>query len=427
MSNSQPNIAINAAIDADAERMIDIFKDLHQNPELAFMEVRTAGIVARELEALGYDVKTGIGKTGVVGMLRNGDGPVVMYRADMDCNAVKEATGLPYASTRTVKRTNSSGQEEEVPVGHMCGHDAHTTWLLGVARVMATTTSDWKGTLVLVAQPAEEIGQGATAMVHDGVYEKGVPKPEYLIGLHTYPMPTGLVTCTAGELMAGTDQLDVTFHGIGGHGSSPHLTKDPVLMACAAVVQYQFIVSRGIDPLRAAVITVGSVQAGNDNNVIPSSALLKINLRWFTEEDRSTMLAAIERINQSIASAYNLPAELYPTTVMKGSAKVLANDTEMAATVRPALQALLGEKAVLTEVPKVMGSEDFHHLVIENERHRYLFLLVGTAKPEHFRKAQAEGKPVPYSNHNPDYQVDLDAIALGTKIGVASLMTFLAR
>ena len=264
-------------------------------------------------------------------------------------------------------------------------------------------------------------------MVHDGVYEKGVPKPEYLIGLHTYPMPTGLVTCTAGELMAGTDQLDVTFHGIGGHGSSPHLTKDPVLMACAAVVQYQFIVSRGIDPLRAAVITVGSVQAGNDNNVIPSSALLKINLRWYNEEDRSTMLAAIERINQSIASAYNLPAELYPTTLMKGSAKVLTNDTEMAATVRPALQALLGEKAVLTEVPKVMGSEDFHHLVIENERHRYLFLLVGTAKPEHFRKAQAEGKPVPYSNHNPDFQVDLDAIALGTKIGVTSLMTFLAR
>ena len=408
MSNDQSN----AAIDADAERLIGIFKDLHQNPELAFMEVRTAGIVARELEALGYDVKTGIGKTGVVGILRNGDGPVVMYRADMDCNAVKEATGLPYASTRMAKRTNSSGQEEEVPVGHMCGHDAHTTWLLGVARVMAATTSDWKGTLVLVAQPAEEIGQGAIAMVHDGVYEKGVPKPEYLIGLHTYPMPTGLVTCTAGELMAGTDQLDVTFHGIGGHGSSPHLTKDPVLMACAAVVQYQFIVSRGIDPLRAAVITVGSVQAGNDNNVIPSSALLKINLRWY---------------NQSIASAYNLPSDLYPTTVMKGGAKVLANDTEMAATVRPALQALLGEKAVLTEVPKVMGSEDFHHLVIENERHRYLFLLVGTAKPEHFRKAQAEGKSVPYSNHNPDYQVDLDAIALGTKIGVTSLMTFLAR
>jgi hippurate hydrolase len=416
----------NAAIDADAERLIGMFKDLHQNPELGFMEVRTASIVARELEALGYEVKTGIGQTGVVGILRNGKGPVVMYRADMDCNAVREATGLPYASTKTAKRKDASGQDEEVPVGHMCGHDAHTTWLLGVAKVMANATADWQGTLVLVAQPAEELGQGAQAMVHDGMYEKGVPKPEYLIGMHTAPIPTGVVACTAGELMAGTDQLDVTFHGIGGHGSSPHLTRDPILMACAAVVQYQFIVSRGIDPLRAAVVTVGSVQAGTDNNVIPSSALLKLNLRWFNEEDRSTMLAAIERINQSIASAYNLPEELYPTTVMKGSAKVLANDAEMAATVRPALQALLGERAVLTEAPKVMGSEDFPHLVIENARHRYLFLLVGTAKPEHFQKAQAEGKLVPYANHNPDYQVDLDAIALGTKIGVTSLMAFLA-
>jgi amidohydrolase len=415
------------SIDAETERLIDIFKDLHQNPELGFMEVRTAAIVTRELEALGYEVKTGIGQTGVVGILRNGEGPVVMYRADMDCNAVREATGLPYASTKTAKRKDASGQDEEVPVGHLCGHDAHTTWLLGVARVMANATAEWKGTLVLVAQPAEELGQGAVAMVQDGMYEKGVPKPDYLIGLHTSPFPTGTVICTAGELMAGADLLDVTFHGIGGHGSSPHLTKDPILMACAAVVQYQFIVSRGIDPLRAAVVTVGSMQAGTDNNVIPSSALLKLNLRWFTQEDRSIMLTAIERINRSIASAYNLPEELYPTTIMKGGTNVVANDAEMAATVRPALQALLGEKAALTEVPKVMGSEDFPDLVIENERCRYLYLLVGTAKPEHFQKAQAEGKFVPYSNHNPDYQVDLDAIALGTKIGVTSLMAFLAR
>ena len=253
------------------------------------------------------------------------------------------------------------------------------------------------------------------------------PKPDYLLGLHTTPMPTGLVTCTAGAFNAGTDQLDVTFHGIGGHGASPHLTKDPVLMACAAVVQYQFIVSRAIDPLHAAVITVGAVQAGTDNNVIPASALLKINLRWYHEVDRDLLLDGINRINRSIAAAYDMPEHLYPTILMKGGATVLSNDAAMAGAAKPALQALLGEGAVLTAVPPLMGSEDFHHLVLENATHRYLYMYVGTARPEHVQQAQADGKAVPYANHNPDYQVDLDAIPLGTKIGVASLLSFLAR
>lgn len=421
------NQDLNAMIDADAGRLVSIFKDIHQNPELGFMEVRTAGIVEKELKALGYDVKTGIAKTGVVGIMENGDGPVVMYRADMDANAVKEATGLPYASTKTVKRKSAGGEDEEVPVGHMCGHDAHVTWLIGLAKVMAEHKSDWKGTLVLVAQPAEELIEGAAAMVRDGLYERGVPKPDYLIGLHTTPVPTGMVSCTAGELNAGTDQLDVTFYGVGGHGSSPHLTKDPVLMACAAVIQYQFIVSRGIDPVHAAVVTVGSIQAGNDNNVIPASALVKINLRWYNEQDRIIMLEAIERINRSIAAAYAMSEDKYPTTVMKGGSVVLANDAELAKTVAPVLRELLGEQAVLTQVPKLMGSEDFHHLVVGNENHRYLYMYVGTAKPEHFLKAQAEGNQVPYSNHNPDYQVDLNAIPIGTKIGVESVMTLLGQ
>ncbi len=417
---------LNATIDADAERLVRIFKDIHQNPELGFTETRTAGIVAKELTALGYEVKTGIAKTGVVGILRNGDGPVVMYRADMDCNAVKETTGLPYASTKTAVRKDSDGEDEEVPLMHACGHDAHTTWLLGLAKAMAAAKSEWKGTLVVAGQPAEELAAGAKAMVRDGMYNKGVPKPDYLVGLHTAPLPTGTVVCKPGDMFAGSDVLDVTFHGIGGHGSSPHLTKDPVLMACAAVVQYQFVVSRAIDPLRAAVITVGAIQAGTDNNVIPASALLKLNLRWYDETDRDILLAGIERINQSIASAYNLPDHLRPTTVMKGGVKVLANDAEMARAVEPVLQSLLGTRAVLTDMPKVMGSEDFHHLVLDNDKHRYLFLLVGTAKPEHVKRAQAEGLQFPYTNHSPDYQVDLDAIALGAKIGVASVAALFA-
>lgn len=415
---------VTAAVDADAARLQTIFKDLHQNPELAFMETRTAGIVAKELRAAGFEVKTGIGRTGVVGLLRNGAGPVVMFRADMDANAVQEATGLPYASKVRVKLASGV----EVPVAHMCGHDAHTTWLIGIAKVMAAHKAEWKGTLVLVAQPAEEPILGAKEMVRDGMYTRhGVPKPDYLIGLHTAPVPTGVVGFRPGPANAGTDQLDVTFRGIGGHGSSPHLTKDPVLMAATAVVQYQFLVSRAINPLNAAVVTVGSIQAGTDNNVIPSSALVKINLRWYDEADRKLMMEGIERINKSIAAAYDLPADLQPTTTWKGGASVLANDAGMAQAVQAPLRALLGDRAVLNEAPKVMGSEDFQHLLPEGEKRPYLFMFVGTAKPEHVKKAQAEGKLVPYSNHNADYQVDLDAIPVGTKIGAVALLELLAR
>ena len=344
---------LNGGIDADADRLVGIYKDIHQHPELAFQETRTADIVAKELRALGYDVKTGIGQTGVVGILKNGDGPVVMYRADMDCNAVQEATGLAYASTKTMTRMNSAGKEEVVPVMHACGHDAHVTWLLGIAKVFAANKSEWKGTLIFLAQPAEEVILGAKAMVKDGMYTKyGVPKPDYLIVLHTTPKATGTVVATPGERMAGTAQLDVTFRGIGGHGSSPHQAKDPVIMAATAIVDYQTIVSRRINPLHPAVVTVGAMQAGTDNNVIPSSALLKVNLRWYDEKDRDIMLDAIERINQSIADSYDLPEQLRPTTVMKGNSTVLVNDAELVTMATPVLQSLLGDTHVLGKSPK---------------------------------------------------------------------------
>ncbi len=419
-------IKLNAVIDADVDRMVAMYKDLHQNPELGFQEVRTADIVAKELTSLGYHVQTGIGRTGVVGIMKNGDGPVVMYRGDMDCNAVLEATGLPYASTKTMTRVNSAGKEEVVPVMHACGHDAHVTWLLAVAKAFANNKDQWQGTLVFVAQPAEEIIMGAKQMVKDGMYTKfKVPEPDYLVVLHTTPKATGTVVATAGERMAGTAQMDVTFRGIGGHGSAPHQTKDPVVMAATAIMEYQTIVSRRIDPLHAAVVTVGSIQAGTDNNVIPSSALLKVNLRWYDEKDRDILLDSIERINQGIADSYNLPKDLRPTTLMKGTSTVLINDEESLETVVPVLQTMLGKDNVITDAVKLMGSEDAHLLVSENETKRVIYLNVGTAKPAHVKKANAEGKQVPYANHNPDYQVDLDAIPLGAKIGVAAVATFL--
>jgi hippurate hydrolase len=414
---------INSLIDTNEKHLVQTFKDIHANPELAFMETRTSAIVAKELKALGYEVITGIAKTGVVGILKNGDGPVVMYRADMDSNAVKEVTNLEYASTKSV--TLDSGKV--VPVMHACGHDAHTTWLLGIAKVMMQVKEKWKGTLILVAQPAEEPILGAIAMVDDGLYKKGVPEPDYLFGMHTAPLPTGKVNFEKGPRMAGTDQLDVTFHGVGGHGSSPHLAKDPILMAATAITQYQFIVSRAVDPINAAVLTVGAFQSGEDNNVIPSSALLKINLRWYKESDRKLMTDAIERINKSIAMAYNLPKKLYPTTVYKGWASPLENDTDLVDMVTPVVEKELGKENIIHGFPPAMGSEDFHHLVINNKEPKYLYMFFGTAKPSHYKEAQKEGKLFPYFAHNGDYQVDVDAIALGVKVASKVLLKMLNK
>ena len=415
---AQPAKQVKQMAYADSLRLVEIFKDLHQNPELAFMEVRTSGIIAKELKALGYEVITGIAKTGVAGILKNGDGPVVMYRADMDCNSVKEITGLPYASTKTMKKEDGT----EVPVMHACGHDAHVTWLLGIAKIMMAKKSEWKGTLVFVGQPAEEVMLGAEAMVNDKMYEKGIPEPDYLFGLHTWPIPVGTIYNGMAERMAGSDQLDVTFYGIGGHGSSPQFAKDPIVMASTAVMQYQTIISRSIAAQDAAVLTVGAFQAGIENNVIPPSALLKLNLRWFNEKDRNILLDGIKRINEGIAIANNLPKEMYPAIKMKSMVYPLVNNEAMVNKINRSLAAVIAPEKIITNTPAVMGSEDFHHLVIHNKKAVYDFILVGTANAELVTKAAQEGKKYPFFNHNGNYQVDLATIPLGTVIGATGLL-----
>lgn len=407
------------SIDADSSRLVDLFKQIHADPELGFMEVKTAAIVNDQLKKLGYETITQIGKTGVVGILRNGDGPIVMYRADMDALAVKETTNLPYASTKTTELDNG----ETVPVMHACGHDAHTIWMLGVAKVMAENKDKWKGTLVLLAQPAEEPGEGAQAMVKDNMYKRGVPVPDYLFGMHTAPFPLGTYLSEPGERMAGMDQIDVTFYGIGGHGSSPHLAKDPIVMAAAAINSYQSIVSRGIDPQHAAVITVGSVQAGDANNVIPGTALLKINLRWFDDKDRDLMVAGIQRVNEGIAYSYNLDKSLYPTMVRKGWAAPVKNDPELTKTINLGLEKNFPSAKNITGTPAVMGSEDFHHLVIDNPRYAYNYMLVGIADPAVYTEAVKKGLQFPYSPHNSNYIVDLEGIPYGVKLGTISLLS----
>jgi hippurate hydrolase len=413
---------VNAAVDADAARLTAVFKDLHQNPELGFTERRTAAIVAKELKALGYTVTEGIGKTGVVGVLKNGPGPTVWFRADMDANSVKETTGLAWAATKPQKLPSG----EEVPVMHACGHDAHVTWMLGLAKAMVALKPEWAGTLVLYAQPAEELGLGAQAMVKDGLWSRGFPKPDYALGVHAVPGPVGAVASAPGVRMAGTDQLDVVFRGIGGHGSRPEMTLDPIVMAAQAVLAYQTIVSRTIDPQTAAVVTVGAIEAGRDNNVIPDRAELRLNLRWFTPEVRDQMIRRIGEINRGIALAAGAPENLMPTLEMKGYAGPLVNDAELVARVTPSLEALLGKQQVYTQFPAQMGSEDFQEAFTALGT-PYTFILIGVAPPEQFATALAAGRLGPYANHNPDFFVDLAAIPIGAKVDTVAVLSLLAK
>jgi amidohydrolase len=408
-------------VDADSARLTTIFKDLHANPELGFTEKRTAGIVAKELKALGFVVTEGIGKTGVVGVFANGPGPTVWFRADMDANAVKEETGLPYASKVRQRQLGS-----EIDVMHACGHDAHVTWMLGLAKAMVTMKSDWSGTLVVYGQPAEELGLGAQAMVADGLWKRGFPKPDFAFSAHTAPGPVGYLSSSTGVRMAGTDQLDVTFYGVGGHGSQPQLTIDPVVMAAQAVLAYQTIVSRNMDPQAAAVVTVGAVVAGRDNNVIPQTAEVKLNTRWFTTAVREQLIRRIDEISKGVAVAAGVPADKMPTRVMKGGAMPLVNDAALIARINPSLEALMGKGKVVDNFPAVMNSEDFQEAF--NELKTPLsFMLVGVAPPDMYAKALALGRSQPYSNHNPDFFVDLAAIPIGVKANVVAVLVVLAR
>jgi len=410
---------VQAAIDADTPRLLELFKDLHRNPELAFTETRTAGIVARELKARGYEVTTGIGKTGVVGVFRNGPGPTLWVRADMDAVPVKEATGLPWASTRT-QIVNGA----ELPVMHACGHDAHVVWMLALAKAMKSLKGDWSGNLVVYAQPAEETLQGAQAMVKDGLFQRGFPKPDYALGSHAIPGPVGTVASAPGVRMAGTNALDITFFGVGGHGSAPELAIDPIIMAAQATMAYQTIVSRTIDPQAAAVVTIGAIEAGNASNVIPDRATLMLSLRWFDPAVRDRMIARIDEINAGIMIAAGMPADKKATRLMKGSAGPLINDAMLVSRVNPSIKALLGAEHVVPQFPAVMGSEDFQE-AFAGTNVPYVFLLNGVAPPEKFAAARAAGQAFPYANHSPNFFVDLAAIPLGAKINTVAALALL--
>ncbi len=332
----------------DLDELAALYRDLHAHPELAFAEHRTAGIVAERLDGLGYQVTTGVGGTGVVGVLSNGTGPTVLLRADMDGLPVLEQTGLPYASTVRAKDPGGA----VVPVMHACGHDMHVTCLLGAAAELAATRDAWRGTLLLVFQPAEEAGKGARAMIDDGLYEV-VPVPDIVLGQHVMPLPAGVLSVHGGPAMAGADALRVVLHGQGGHGSRPETTVDPILMAAAIVLRLQGVVSRELAASEAAVLTVGALRAGTAANIIPDEAELLLSLRSFNDKVHDKAREAIDRIIRAEAAASGAVREPEITTTV--SFPLLVNDPAACAKLTDLFNAGVG---LTLDGGPVTGSED---------------------------------------------------------------------
>ncbi len=394
--------ALEPRFDTMAPELRALYEDFHRHPELSMQEQRSAGICADWLERHGYAVTRNVGVTGVVGVLRNGEGPTVLLRADMDALPMDEDTGLPYAS--------------EVPgVAHSCGHDLHMVWLMGAARVLAEARDAWRGTVLAVFQPGEEVAQGASAMVADWD-QAGLPRPDVVLGQHVMVGAAGTVTYRPGVILSAGDSLQVTLFGRGAHGSQPQLSVDPVVMAASTVLRLQTIVAREVGPLDSAVLTVGSLQAGTKENIIPEQATLKLNMRTYDEGVREHMLGAVKRIccAESDASAAPKPPEF---TVLS-SYPLTNNDPDATACIVDAFHAQFGDRAL--EGKPAAASEDFS-VFGRTWDVPYVFWFVGGTDPATYAAARKEGtvRQIP-SNHSPRFAPVLEPTL---KTGLQAMLT----
>lgn len=402
-----------------SEDLASVYRDLHAHPELGFAEHRTAGIVADWLSRLGFEVTTGVGRTGVVGILRNGDGPTALLRADMDGLPVAEETGLPYASTDV-----ASGEAGDVPLMHACGHDMHVTALLGAAEKLAADTDSWAGTLMLVFQPAEELGAGAQAMLDDGLFER-FGRPDVVLGQHVAPIPAGVIGLRSGPAFAASDALRIVLHGRGAHGSRPEVSVDPVVMAAATVMRLQTVVSREVGGSETAVVTVGVMRAGTAVNIIPDTAELLVSVRTFTVDVRDRVVAAIDRIVRAEAVASGAPKP--PDVELTSSFPAVSNDQVAVDRTRPALRAV---GATVVDPGPVTGSEDVGLLAIAAGV-PCVYWLLGGADPALFDGAadfeeialRTAGLP---SNHSPLFAPVIEpTLTIGVSALVAAARTWL--
>ncbi len=416
VSGFAQNAAISKEVDAVYPAAHELYLDLHQNPELSSHETQTAAKLAARLRALGYEVTEGVGGTGVVAILKNGAGPTVMLRTELDALPVEEKTGLPYASK--VHTKDDAGRD--VPVMHACGHDVHMAALVGTADIMAHSKTSWHGTLMLIGQPAEETISGAKRMVEDGLFTR-FPKPSLGFALHVgNELPANQVGITPGIYNTNADSLRITIYGKGGHGSAPHTAIDPIVIASKTILSLQTIVSREVKPGEMAVVTVGYIRAGTKNNIIPDQAELGITVRTFKADVRKQILAAITRITNAESQAGGAPKE--PLIEHYESTDSVYNDPALAQRLRVPLEATLGKENVITEEP-ITPSEDYAFFIEQGVPSLYMSL--GGADPRKYAETKAAGATLP-SNHSPYFAPDADlAIRTGIKSEVAVLRNLL--
>ncbi len=386
-----------AGLDEIYPKLDALYLDLHRNPELSMKEDRTAARLATELKALGYQVTTGVGGTGVVGVLRNGNGPTVLLRTELDALPIEEKTGLPYAST--VKAVDLNGKTQ--PVMHACGHDIHMAGWTGAAALLARHKDLWHGTVVMIGQPGEEVVQGARAMIADGLFKR-FPRPDFAIAVHdTSDEPAGKVLIVPGFGMASVDSVDVTIFGRSGHGAKPHTTVDPVVVAARTVMALQTLISREKDPLEPGVITVGSIHGGTKHNIIPEDVKLQITVRTYSPAVRKQLLEGIARIARAEALSANAPRE--PEVKVSESQDATYNDPVLAHRLEAALARKLGKANVVEGKPE-MVAEDFGELGKAAGAPSVL-IRVGAVEPTKHAAAIAAGTPLP-SLHSAGFAPD---------------------
>ncbi len=400
---------LRAAVAKDMPELMALYRDLHSQPELSMQEVKTAAKLAKRMRGLGFKVTEKIGKTGVVAVLANGPGPTVMLRADMDGLPVVEQTGLPFASRQVA--VPASGLETGVM--HACGHDTHMTAWIGAAQLLSERRRQWSGTLVMIAQPGEETGEGAAAMLADGLFER-FPRPDYAIAFHNAAQfPTGMIGYSPGYALANVDSVDILVSGVGGHGAYPHTSRDPIVLASSIVMKLQTLVSRESDPLKPAVVTVGSFHGGSKHNIIPDEARLQLTVRSYSDESRKALLDGISRVARGEALAAGVPDDRMPkVTVAESYTPATYNDPSFTKDIAAVFTARFRAEHV-REVPSVMGGEDFGRYRRADPEHiKSLIFWVGGVSATHWEEAQAGKRELP-SLHSPFWAPDAEKV-IGT-------------
>jgi amidohydrolase len=422
-------LSIDAMIDRDMASLLSTYKMLHAAPELSHREEKTSLFFAAELRTLGYTVTERLGKFensewtgyGVIAVLKNGTGPTVLIRTELDALPVEEKTGMPYASKVRVK--NDAGVE--VAVMHACGHDIHMTSLLGTAKLLSELKSQWQGTLILLGQPGEETGDGARALLKDNLYTR-FPQPDFAVALHDKPdIETGKIGYTPGYAMASATSIDIKIRGIGGHGSAPETTKDPVVVAAQVVLALQTIVSRENSPLEPAVVTVGSIHGGTRYNIIPDEVNLQLTVRTYKEDVRQKILASIERIVKAAAMSAGIPDDRAPVIKVSEGTTSTYNEPKLLERLTPALQRALGAENVV-QMPPMMASEDFGYLSLDQKIPATIIWL-GASDPQKVKAYRETGAPLPGLHSALFAPVPEPTLRTGMKATVATVLELLKK